>query len=120
MNIPHIPSAAYNDPAHFELIMILMIVVVFIMTRMWWHERRKNDSEEERWVDRIEDKLDRTIGAHDQCQKDMPFKYVTKEEFRDLLKERNRQWTEFNDKFDKLIDRFWNHCHDHNGKVERQ
>jgi hypothetical protein len=120
MNIPHIPISAYNDAAHSELIIVLMIIVVFVMAKMWWHERKKNDNEEERWIQRVENKLDRNMAAHDQCQKDMPFKYVTKEEFRDLLKERNRQWGDFNNKFGKLLDRFWSHCHDQNGKVERQ
>jgi phage pi2 protein 07 len=54
------------------------------------------------------------------CQKNLPYQFVTKEEYKELLNKRNQQWEMFIDKFEKLITRFWNHSHDTNGKVDTQ
>ena len=118
MNIPTIPSAACTDPSHAELTMIGLIILLVILARMWWHERFKNMKDHEHWAGRIEDKLDQSISSHEVCQRQLPFKFVTKDEFKELLAERNRQWQTFNEKFDRAMSHFWNHAHSHNGKID--
>jgi hypothetical protein len=103
MNLPRLPESSFCDPSHAELIIMGMFMVVFILARMWWVEHKKNEDDHKIWSQRIEEKLDKAMISHDECQKNMPFIFVTKQEFRDLIEERNRQWSHFNERFDKLI-----------------
>lgn len=117
MNLPSVPPAALQ-PDNAELIIIFLVIIIGFLVKFYISEKKRNSVEAVAWRERIEDKLDLAISSHDLCQKELPYKFVTKEEFKDLLSERNRQWKDFNEKFDRLLDRFWNHSHDNRGKVE--
>jgi hypothetical protein len=103
MNLPNIPESIYCDPAHSEIILIGMIIIIIIMSKMWWVEHKKTENNHKIWGQRIEEKLDKAMTSHIECQKNIPIMFVTKQEFRDLIEERNRQWSHFNDRFDRLI-----------------
>jgi hypothetical protein len=117
--IEKIPSSICQDPGHSEIVIIILIVLLGWSLKLFWSERSKNKEAENNWKGRIEDKLDKALENHENCQKMLPEKYVTKNEFVALLKERNEQWGEFNKKFETLLDRFWTHKHIDNGDVER-
>jgi hypothetical protein len=119
MNIPHVPPAACES-GHAELIIIGLVIAVGFLVKAWLAEKRKNGNETQIWRTRIEAKLDQTILNHDACQKNLPYQFVTKDEYKELLAKRNQQWELFIDKFEKLMARFWNHSHDNNGKVDVQ
>jgi cbb3-type cytochrome oxidase subunit 3 len=120
MGVPEIPTSVVCDSSHAEITIIFLIILVTVFAKLFWNERQKNVGEEERAYMRIEAKLDSVINGHIECQKQLPVQFVTKEIYKELLAERNRQWELFNEKFEKFIQRFWNHSHDTNGKVDRQ
>lgn len=117
--IDKIPPGICQDAAHSEIIIILLLVAVGWLVKLYRAEKKKNQEIENNWKDRVENKLDTALANHEQCQRILPEKYVSKQEFTDLLKERNHQWDEFNKKFESLIERFWNHKHCAGGDVER-
>lgn len=117
--IDKIPPAIYQDSAHAEIIIIILIIAVVWLARGYRGEKSRNQAIETSWKQRIEGKLDTALANHEQCQRILPEKYVSKQEFSDLLQERNHQWGEFNKKFELLIERFWNHKHCAGGDVER-
>ncbi len=116
---PKVPEAVTNDAGHAEITIIFLIILVVLMGKLWWLERRRSIQAAEKWANRVEGKLDQAIAAHHQCQKEMPYRYVTKEEFKELIVERNRQWSEFNAKFDKALEIIWNHTHTVDGRVRK-
>jgi hypothetical protein len=122
--IPKIPAAAC-DPGHAELIIIGLVILLIIMARLWWKERQDGLSKEAQWKERVEEKLDVALSAHIECQKNLPFTYVTKNDFktlndylREISNDRTKIWNTFTDKFDVLMDKFGKHRHDENRKVD--
>jgi hypothetical protein len=119
MHIPHVPPAACES-GHAELIIIVLVIAIGFLIKAWLSEKRKNGNETQVWRNRIEGKLDQTISNHDVCQKSLPYHFVTKDEYKELLSKRNQQWESFIEKFERLMTRFWSHSHDTNGKVDVQ
>jgi hypothetical protein len=118
-SIPSVPPSIICDSGHAEIVIIVLIILTSVFVRLWWIGRKENQTRTNAWRERMEEKLDKALDDHTRCRETLPERFVTKEEFRDLLSERNRQWEDFNEKFGKLMDRFWTHCHDEKGKVER-
>lgn len=123
--IPKVPAAAVADAGHAELIIIGLVILLGVMIKLWWRERQNWEKKEHEWKERIEGKLDIAIENHIQCQKNLPFMYVTKDDFktlnndlREISNDRTKKWNTFTDKFDALMDKFGKHRHDENGKVD--
>lgn len=119
MMLDKIPPSICQDSAHAEIVIVILLAVVGWLVRLYRTEKKKNQEIEDNWKSRVETKLDTALSNHEHCQRMLPEKYVLKQEFTDLLKERNQQWDSFNKKFELLIERFWNHKHLSGGDVER-
>ena len=119
MNLPHVPNSVICDSGHAEITIISLILLLAVFIRLWWVNRQERHNEAKEWRLRMEGKLDQALEDHQKCRQQLPFQYVTKEEFKDLMAERNKQWDEFNRRFEDFISKFWNHGHDNAGKVER-
>jgi hypothetical protein len=103
---------------HAEILLPILFGMCSVLFYLYLKELRKKEVRDTSWEERIEEKLDKVLEEHINCQKSLPFTYITKEEFRIFLDERNKQWDSFTNKFDQHMTRFWHHQHDNNGKVE--
>jgi hypothetical protein len=102
---------------HADILLPIASTIIGILSWLLYKEISIRRATTSHWHERIEAKLDLALEEHNKCQNLLPIAYVSRQEFKDLITERNKQWSDFTAKFDKFTDRFWNHQHT-NGKVD--
>jgi hypothetical protein len=114
---------------HSEILLPVMVAIISLLGWLLYWEIKNRRQVDENRLERIEKKLDLTLEQHDQCQKQLPFVYVTKEDFKtnndivmkelkalmqelkDLAIERHKSWSIF-------LEKYQNHKHDSEGIVK--
>jgi mannitol-specific phosphotransferase system IIBC component len=71
----------------------------------------------------LKNTIDHAIKDHYDCQISLPKRFLSREDFKEIMmsrdKDRKEEWGEFLAEFKNFTSHFWKHVHDSNGKVER-